>query len=111
VSSWVIVLGALVVLVSIRLAVHWAFGAAWASDHLAGRRAGIVLAEITGIVPLAAALWLLVLSGDKLPGALLVAAWMLGYLPVALVLTEYAERYGVPDGGAAASSPTTNLRT
>jgi hypothetical protein len=97
VNSWVIVLGALVVLVSIRLAVHWAFAAAWASGHLAGRRAGTVLAEITGIVPLAAALWLLVLSADKLAGALLVGAWLLGYLPLSLALTEYAERNGVPE--------------
>ena len=96
-NSWVIVLGALFVLVTIRLAVHWAFGAAWASGHLAGRRAGVVLAEIIGIVPLAAALWLLVLSGDKLAGALLIVAWLLGYLPLSLALTEYAERYRVPE--------------
>lgn len=96
-SSWVIVLGALIVLVSVRLAVHRAFGAAWASGHLAGRRAGVVLAEIIGIVPLAAALWLLVLSGDKLAGALLIGAWLLGYLPMSLALTEFAERPGVPE--------------
>lgn len=96
-SSWIIVLGALFVLVSIRLAVHRAFGAAWASGHLAGRRAGVVLAEVIGIVPLAAALWLLVLSGDKLAGALLIVAWLLGYLPMSLALTEYAQRYRVSE--------------
>jgi hypothetical protein len=96
-SSWVLLLGAVVVLVSVRLAVTRAFGAAWASGHLAGRRAGVVLAIITGIVPLAAAICLLVLSADKLAGALLVGAWLLGYLPLSLALTEYAERHGVPD--------------
>lgn len=96
-SSWVIVLCALFVLVAIRLAVYRAFGAAWVSGHLAGRRAGVVLAEIIGIVPLAAALWLLVLSGDKLAGALLIVAWLLGYLPLSLALTEYAERYRIPE--------------
>jgi len=97
VNSWVIVLGALFVLVTIRLAVRWALGAAWASGHLAGRRAGVILAEIIGIVPLAAALWLLVLSGDKLAGALLIVAWLLGYLPLSLALTEYAQGYRVSE--------------
>ena len=96
-SSWVIFLSALVVLVSIRLAVHRHLGAAWTGEHLAGRRSAVVLAAITGIVPLALGLWLLIFSGDMLPGALLVAAWMLGYLPLALLLTEYAEPYGVPE--------------
>lgn len=94
-NSWVIVLGALFVLAAIRLATYQAFGAAWAGRHLAGRRVGIVLAVIAGIAPLAVGICLFVLSGDKLPGALLVAAWMLGYLPLALLLSEYAEGYGV----------------
>lgn len=96
-NSWVIFFSALVVLVSIRFAVYRHFGAAWTGERLAGRRAGVVLAVITGIVPLLMGLSLLVFSGDKLQGALLVAAWMLGYLPLALLLTEYTERHGIPE--------------
>lgn len=96
-SSWVVVFSALVVLLSIRLVLHRAVIEAWTRGHLAGSRAGVVVALIIGIVPLALGLWLLVFSVDRLPGALLVAAWMLGYLPLALLLSEDAERYGVGD--------------
>ena len=96
-SSWVVVVSALVVLVSIRLVLHQAVVEAWTRGHLAGRRAGVVVAVIIGMVPLALGLWLLVFSGDRLPGALLVGAWMLGYLPLALLITEDAERAAVRD--------------
>ena len=93
-SSWVVFVSALVVLVSIRLVLHQAVVEAWTRGHLAGRRAGVVVAVIIGMVPLALGLWLFLFSGDRLPGALLLAAWMLGYLPVALVMTDDPERYG-----------------
>ena len=96
-SSWVIFFSALVVLVSIRLVLHRAVVEAWTGRHLAGRRAGLVVAVIIGMAPLALGLWLLVSSGDRLPGALLVAAWMLGYLPLALLITDDAERNAVRD--------------
>ena len=54
----------------------------------------MVVAVVIGMVPLALGLWLFVFSGDKLPGALLVAAWMLGYLPLALALSDPAEPHG-----------------
>jgi hypothetical protein len=93
VSSWVIFFSALVVLVSIRLVLHRAVVEAWTRGHLAGRRAGAVAIAI-GMTPLALGLWLLVFSRDRLQGVLLVAAWMLGYLPLAMVITEDAERIG-----------------
>ena len=96
-SSWVIFFSALVVLVSIRLMLHRAVVEAWAGRHLAGRRAGFIVAVILGLAPLGLGLWMLVSSGDRLPGALLVAAWMLGYLPLALLITDHAARYAVRD--------------
>ena len=96
-SSWVTFFSALVVLVSIRLVLHRAVVETWTGRHLAGRRAGLVVAVIIGMAPLALGLWLLVSSGDRLPGALLVAAWMLGYLPLALLITDDPERRAVPD--------------
>ena len=96
-SSWVIFFSALVVLVSIRLVLHRAVVEAWTGRHLAGRRAGVVVAVIIGMAPLAIGLWLLVSSGDRLPGALLVAAWMLGYLPLALLIADDPERHAVRD--------------
>ena len=96
-SSWVIFFSALVVLVSIRLVLHQAVVESWTRGHLAGRRAGVIVAVTIGMAPLGLGLWLLVFSGDRLPGALLVAAWMLGYLPLALLITDDAERYAVRD--------------
>ncbi len=96
-SSWVVFFSALAVLVSIRLVLHRAVFEAWTRGHLAGRRAGVVVAMIIGVVPLALGLWLLVFSVDRLPGALLVAAWMLGYLPLALLISEDAEQHVVGD--------------
>jgi predicted permease len=75
--------------------VYRLFGAAWTTGRLSGRPAGIVLAVIAGIVPLAAALWLAMFSEDKLIGVVLVAVWLVAYLPLAVALTSYMERYGV----------------
>lgn len=93
-SGWIIVLGVLIVFVLIRLIMYRLLSDAWASGRLSGRGAGTVLAAIAGIVPLAAGLWLTVFSPDRLPGVLLLAVWLLAYLPWAMVLTRYAERYG-----------------
>ena len=54
-----------------------------------------MLAVIAGIVPLAAGLWLALFSANKLPGVLLLAVWLLAYLPWAIALIGYAERHGV----------------
>ena len=95
VSGWIAFFGALLVLLITRLTVYRLFGAAWKSGRLTGRGAGALLAVIAGIVPLAAGLWLTLFSANKLPGVLLLAIWLVAYLPWAIALIGYMERSGV----------------
>lgn len=96
-STWVIFLGALAVFLPARLIAYRMFRAAWTSGRLSGRAAAAVFSVLTGIVPIGAALWLVVFSEDRLLGAVLLAIWLVVYAPLAVALIAYAERYGVRD--------------